>query len=72
MLKMPQAWSQTQVKASSTEVSAKLDMSAEVAGQGVCPDCKSPMERVFHGDVEVFTCAPCRVVLPIKDEQAEA
>jgi uncharacterized protein with PIN domain len=50
-----------------TVLEAKLDMSAEVAGEGVCPACNSPMERVFLEKGEVYTCIPCRVVLPIKD-----
>jgi uncharacterized protein (UPF0212 family) len=72
-LKIPQAFlgaSNTPVADEApkkTVLEAKLDMSAEVAGEGVCPACNSPMERVFLEKGEVYTCIPCRVVLPIKD-----
>lgn len=50
------------------EVTASLDMSAEVAGEGLCPDCKTPMETAsLDGESDVLVCMPCRIALPIKD-----
>lgn len=68
-LKIPQAFLGASSAPDSAKVAieAKLDMSAEVAGEGICPACNSPMERVFLEKGEVYTCIPCRVVLPIKD-----
>lgn len=69
-LKMPTSWSAkasaTEIK---TEVKAKLEMGADVAGLGLCPDCQVPMERVMHGENEVAVCVADRIVLPLKDTE---
>src|SRR5476651_1396482 len=45
-LKLPKAWV-TAGKKDTKKVEARIDMSAEVAGQGLCPDCRAPMERAI-------------------------
>lgn len=79
-MKIPNAWStsaspvtaaaaveQTQVKAA-----AHLDLSADVAGQGLCPECKQPMETVVVDGADVLACMSDRIVLPIKDPEQPA
>lgn len=68
-LNMPKAWSTpSKTKtAASTKVEARIDMSTEVAGAGMCPDCRKPMETVMAGAVETMTCMPCRISLPTAD-----
>jgi len=72
-VRIPQAFAApSKLQASSDTsktVTAKIDMSAEVAGQGLCPDCQSPMEEVFLDEDPVISCIPCRIVLPIKDAE---
>jgi len=57
------------------EVSAKLDMSAEVAGAGNCPECKKPMTIALvsatgaDGDeAPSYACSACRISIPIPDD----
>ncbi len=69
--KVPQAWLQAGVKPSetksATKVSARVDMSAEVAGQGLCPDCRRPMEDGIANEHEVHVCHDCRIAIPKVD-----
>jgi hypothetical protein len=72
-MKMPSAWtnagkSQSKTTTTATKVQARIDMSAEVAGQGLCPDCKKPMQVVTAGPVETHTCMDCRIALPLPDD----
>lgn len=65
-MKMPSAWNK--IEASSSTVNASsLDMSAEIAGEGLCPECKTPMDKVLSGDLPTLVCVKDRIVLPIKD-----
>ena len=70
-LKVPSGWTAKPITASTekSEVKAKLEMGADVAGVGLCPECKTPMERVMHGEVEVAICTADRIVLPLKDAE---
>lgn len=52
-----------------TRVEASLDMSAETIGEGLCPECKKPMEKVMLNGNEVYVCMADRITLPIKDEE---
>lgn len=78
-LKLPSAWlnkPQTTTKLTKantrpTQVKAKLDMSEDVAGQGLCPDCKKQMERIIVNDHPTMTCMNCRICMPINDSQLE-
>lgn len=70
-MKVPAAWntapSPSTVKAAATKVEARIDMSTEVAGAGLCPDCKQPMQPMTAGPVETQTCMDCRISLPLAD-----
>lgn len=66
-MKMPKGWGKkpVQIKASK-KVTARIDMSPEIAGAGLCPACKQPMVRMIANDVPVYCCMEDRIVLPIK------
>lgn len=49
-------------------VTARIDMSADVAGAGLCPECRKPMERSHANGVPVLTCDAHRICIPIPDE----
>lgn len=71
-MKMPSAYTNagkpaTNTTTASAKVEARIDMSAEVAGAGLCPDCKQPMQIMTAGPVETNTCMPCRISLPLAD-----
>ena len=66
MTKMPSSW----VTAKATqpkEVQAKIDMSAEVAGRGLCPECRQPMVLAYAGTNPMHICAQDRIAMPIPD-----
>ena len=53
-------------------VTAKIDMGENVAGAGLCPACKKPMQKGFMaGSIPVMVCFDDRVTLPISDEEAD-
>jgi len=54
-----------------TNVKARVDMSAEVAGAGLCPDCRKPMIPSHANGHPVLSCTACRIVIPVKDEPTE-
>jgi len=54
--------------ASGSKLTAKLDMSAEVAGKGMCPDCKRPMIVAMIGNVPSWSCEHDRISLPLPDD----
>jgi hypothetical protein len=64
--KKQEATKQVQAK---TEVKSRVDMSAEVAGAGLCPDCRKPMIPSHANGHKVVICQPCRIVIPVKDEE---
>lgn len=74
MSKMPQAWLEASQKVEAgTEVSAgHLDMSAEVAGAGLCPECREPMVEALADNIPVLVCEPDNIALPLKDEADES
>jgi hypothetical protein len=51
-----------------SQVRARVDMSAEVAGAGLCPDCRKPMVPSHANGHPVLSCTACRIVIPVKDE----
>ena len=63
-VKVPKAW----ISASTKKVVARVDMSADVAGQGKCPECKKPMELVEGSMGKLWACAHDRISLPVPDE----
>lgn len=58
---------QTKIEASTNQVEARINMSAEVAGRGLCPECRQPMKPGFVGDVPVQYCLAHRIALPTPD-----
>jgi hypothetical protein len=53
----------------SEKVEARINMSAEVAGAGLCPECQKPMERSHANGIPVLTCDVHRIAIPIADEK---
>ena len=75
-MKTPQAWNSIQSGRTSAstvtakKVEARIDMSTQVAGAGLCPDCKQPMEKMVAASVDTMTCMDCRISLPVEDPTA--
>lgn len=68
MAKFPKSWIAANAAIErSKPVTARIDMSAEVAGMGNCPECKKPMEIVASGGTKVWACAHDRITLPLPD-----
>lgn len=70
MAKFPKAWVAANAaveRNKATEVSARIDMSADVAGKGKCPECRKDMEIVMSGTQKVWSCAHDRITLPLPD-----
>jgi hypothetical protein len=61
---VPQAWVASVKK---NKVTARIDMSAEVAGAGLCPDCRKPMDRCFANGIECYVCHSDRIAIPVPD-----
>lgn len=51
-----------------TQVKARIDMSAEVAGAGMCPECRKPMVLMQASGHQVYTCMEDRITIPVQDE----
>lgn len=73
-LATPKAWS-TPIKATTPEkaghkITARIDMSAEVAGAGLCPECRQPMDRSFANGIECWVCHSDRIAIPLPDVTA--
>lgn len=75
-LTVPRAWLEAGNKASRKQDStlakkesilARVDMSAEIAGQGLCPACKRPMEPMVASGHSVLVCLDDRIAIPTKD-----
>lgn len=61
---------QKKVEASTAKVVARIDMSADVAGAGLCPECRKPMERSHANGFPILVCDEHRIAIPIPDSQA--
>ena len=48
-----------------SKVMARIDMSADVAGKGLCPECKKPMDVVTSGTSKMWACAADRISFPV-------
>lgn len=71
MAGIKQAPAKTEPKAA--EVTAKIDMGENVAGAGLCPACRKPMQKGFlAGAVPVMVCFDDRVTLPVADADINA
>jgi len=71
MMKLPQAFLRagvTKTKAKE-KVQARINMSAEVAGAGLCPECQKPMNRAMANGYPVLVCNEHRIALPVSDEE---
>lgn len=49
------------------KITARIDMSADVAGAGLCPECRQPMVTASANGHEVWSCHPCRIAIPTPD-----
>ena len=74
--KFPKAWvaanNAVSKKTEASKVEAKIDMSAEVAGRGLCPDCRKPMVEAYAAGHKVWACAADRIALPFPDDTQNA
>lgn len=73
-MKYPSAWSKEnsqKVSSNTKKVEARIDMSAEVAGVGKCPECKTPMKVVKVGGKSMWVCSADRITLPLPDGYGE-
>jgi hypothetical protein len=69
-MKLPQAWTKVAAHVGEqkpTPVTARVDMSAEVAGAGLCPDCKRPMGTGYANGHETYVCHADRISIPKPD-----
>ncbi len=67
---VPQAFasaSEKKVEAAAEKTEARINMSAEVAGAGLCPECHKPMERSNANGIAVLTCDVHRIAIPVPD-----
>lgn len=55
----------------SKPVTARIDMSAEVAGAGLCPECREPMQASHANGIPVLICSAHRIVIPVSDAPQE-
>ena len=65
-MKLPNAWA-----AGPQKIEARIDMSADVAGKGKCPECRQPMEIVSVSGSRMWACAKDRIVLPLPNDHQE-
>ena len=73
---MPNAWTsgvstRPAASKSSKKVTARIDMSEDRAGKGLCPECGKPMTKVFANGILCSCCMKDRIVLPLPDSAAE-
>jgi len=52
-------------KTSENKVTARVNMSAEVAGAGLCPECRTPMKVTSTASGKMWTCATDRIAIPM-------
>ena len=71
-MKIPKIWESTSITAKSAPkkkaVTARIDMSEEIAGKGLCPECHEPMKPVIANGIRCLCCMEHRIVLPVKNE----
>lgn len=76
--KLPDAWlnaglptSKTSLinAKSTTSVTARIDMSTDVAGKGLCPECRKPMEASIANGHAGLVCHADRIFLPAVDSE---
>jgi hypothetical protein len=51
------------------KLTARIDMSAEVAGKGLCPECRQPMTASHANGIPVLVCEDHRIALPVADSE---
>lgn len=78
-MKMPKSWVATQQSTKSIasnaklsakkQIKARIDMSEDIAGKGLCPECGKPMTHVFANTIPCLCCFEDRIVLPIADSE---
>lgn len=56
--------------AAKQKLTARIDMSAEVAGKGLCPECRQPMTASHANGIPVLVCEEHRIALPVADGEA--
>lgn len=74
--RMPAAWTNAVTAGAKSKagtsapakVTARIDMSAEVAGAGLCPECRKPMTKAFANGHPVHVCHEHLIAIPIADE----
>ena len=65
-MNMPKAW----VKATAKKVVvSRLDMSENVAGAGLCPECKVQMSPVVANNINGYACHKDRIFIPSPNKE---
>jgi hypothetical protein len=74
--KLPDAWlnaglpnKSVTAKANKTNVVARIDMGIDVAGKGLCPECRKPMEASVANGHSGLVCHADRIFLPAIDSK---
>jgi len=80
---LPKAWREASVSAkeltakreqaeiAAKAVTARIDMSEDVAGRGLCPNCRQPMQAGFKANGhDVLVCMKDRIAIPLADATA--
>ena len=69
-MKIPSAW-KLAASAGEKKVEARIDMSADVAGKGKCPECKQQMEVVEASGSLMWACAKDRITIPLPNDHQQ-
>ncbi len=59
----------SKIAASANKVVARIDMGSEIAGAGLCPECRRPMELSNANGIPVLTCDVHRIALPCPNQE---
>lgn len=68
---IPREWQKKTSKKGifASKIEARIDMSERVAGKGLCPECKQPMNEVIVNGMTCLCCMQDRIVLPKRNEK---
>lgn len=75
--KLPDSWLNADLpkrksvtaKTTKTNLTARIDMGADVAGKGLCPDCRKPMTASIANGHAGLVCHEDRIFLPAVDTE---
>lgn len=68
-MRLPKEWTESkEVRATGKKLTARINMSEEIVGKGLCPECGQPMKPVIANGIDCLCCFTDRIVLPRKRE----